>query len=89
MLLTVSWALDKSGCSPFYNNNSLQSELSSDSVGGPYLGEEVNIGVASSILSQPTFTLKPTMNLPPATQDVNDATLSTFIKSPLCEVHIS
>lgn len=70
MLLTASWASDESACSPFYKNHSLQSGLSTDSVGLPYLGEEVKFGVASSILSQQAFMLKPTMHLPPATQAV-------------------
>lgn len=88
LLLTASWASDEPACSPFYKNNWLQSELSVDSVGELYIGEKVKFGVTSCILSQQVFILKPNMHLPPSTQDVNDITFSTFIKSPLCEVHI-
>lgn len=48
--------------------------------------EEVKLGVTSS---QQAFTLKCNIHLPPATQDVNDAALSTFIKSPVCEIHLN
>lgn len=78
MLLADSRALGESVCPPFYVNNSLQRQFSSELVGGPCLVEEVKFSVASHVLSQKAFTFKLTTHLLPATKDVYDVTLTRY-----------
>lgn len=76
MLLADSWALGESVCPPFYVNNSLQRQFSSELVGGPCLVEEIEFSVGSLVLSQKAFTFKLNTHLLPATKDVYDVTLT-------------
>lgn len=54
--LADSWALGESACSPFYENNSLQGQFSSGSIGGSCIVKETKFSVALPNVSQQAST---------------------------------